>query len=305
MAEYSTILRLFPLLWLSHFFKYTLSQCYNPDGTPAAQGHYPCQFAFTTFCCLQGWTCFSNDLCIATDPSVISSAVAIGTSYRGSCTNPNWNDSACGNFCLNDNSGALVSCPQNNRWCCEPDYQAGSCNCQTGQGTFSLSDGHAITIIGIENLVHTATATSESILSTDTATSSSNSGQSSTALTTSSTTTSGTHISSLSTAPTSTTSPAPPTNPEHSTGLIVGIPVSVGGVCVLLLVVLCVACRRKYRWTRTLRFWEWRGGINRKTRTPTGQPTPIPRYDPPITEDNPYQAHMELSPFHTSNSSTT
>ena|ERR1700719_271374 len=102
MAEYSTILRLLPLLWLSHFFEYTLSQfCYYPDGTSAGRGHFPCnQSAFTTFCCLQGWTCFSNDLCIATDPSVISSAVPIGTSYRGTCTNPDWNDSACGNFCL-------------------------------------------------------------------------------------------------------------------------------------------------------------------------------------------------------------
>jgi hypothetical protein len=76
------------------------AQCYYPGGT-WAKDQFPCNgHAYTTLCCPTGWTCFSNNLCIATDPSVVSSDLPLGTSIRGTCTNPLWNSTACGDFCL-------------------------------------------------------------------------------------------------------------------------------------------------------------------------------------------------------------
>src|SRR5580700_6443290 len=76
------------------------AQCYYPGGT-WAKGHSPCdKYAFTTLCCPTGWTCFSNNLCIVTDPGIISSSLPLGTAIRGTCTNPLWNNTVCGDFCL-------------------------------------------------------------------------------------------------------------------------------------------------------------------------------------------------------------
>ncbi len=76
------------------------AQCYYPGGAWAGN-QFPCdKYAYATLCCPTGWTCFSNNLCIATDPSVISSDLPLGTAIRGTCTNPQWNDTACGDFCL-------------------------------------------------------------------------------------------------------------------------------------------------------------------------------------------------------------
>ena len=194
MAQFSSVfLPFYLILCFSALPRRVLAQCYYPGGAWAG-GHVPCDpHAYATLCCPRGWTCFSNNLCVATDPSVILSEIAIGTSYRGACTNPNWNTSACGDFCLskivsrifsfhisreltcnagnpvNDNSGALVSCGSE-AWCCQPDYNKGNCDCKSGHGTFSLSEGHAVTIIGVGNLVHTATAATGPAGSTTTAT---------------------------------------------------------------------------------------------------------------------------------------
>lgn len=76
------------------------AQCYLPGGSLAAN-QLPCDpFAMTAQCCPTGWTCFSNNLCVVTDPQVVSSQIPIGTASRGSCTNPLWNNTACGDFCL-------------------------------------------------------------------------------------------------------------------------------------------------------------------------------------------------------------
>lgn len=76
------------------------AQCYYPGGA-WAKDQFPCdKYAYTTLCCPTGWTCFSNNLCIATDPSVVSSDLPLGTAIRGTCTNPQWNNTVCGDFCL-------------------------------------------------------------------------------------------------------------------------------------------------------------------------------------------------------------
>jgi hypothetical protein len=75
-----------------------LGQCYTPHGDYVHDQH-PCDdHSQVSSCCPTGWTCFSNNLCIVTSPSVDSAA--IGTTSRGTCTNPSWDEEACGNFCL-------------------------------------------------------------------------------------------------------------------------------------------------------------------------------------------------------------
>jgi hypothetical protein len=83
-----------------HHIAIARAQCYYPGGAWASD-QYPCnKYAYTTLCCPTGWTCFSNNLCVATDPSVVSSDLPLGTAIRGTCTNPQWNDTVCGDFCL-------------------------------------------------------------------------------------------------------------------------------------------------------------------------------------------------------------
>ena len=50
----------------------------------------------------------------------------------------------------------MISCGSQN-WCCQPGAAAGTCNCASGDGTFSLQDGLAQTIIGIQGLENTDT----------------------------------------------------------------------------------------------------------------------------------------------------
>ena len=84
--------------WL--FYTYAEAQCYFPGGDLAPK-QSPCNpYAYTTLCCPFGWTCFSNNLCIVTDLGAVNGDFPIGTAIRGTCTNPLWNNSECGGFCL-------------------------------------------------------------------------------------------------------------------------------------------------------------------------------------------------------------
>lgn len=75
-------------------------QCYFPGGVQRAFGWEPCvDFVEQSICCPTGWTCFSNKLCVATDPSVVNSTVPLGSTRRGACTNPSGNTTVCGDFC--------------------------------------------------------------------------------------------------------------------------------------------------------------------------------------------------------------
>ena len=61
---------------------------------------------------------------------------------------------------VNDNDGSVIPCG-NNKFCCAPDTDRGLCDCNTGDGVFSIEDGTAQTIIGVSGLQYTATATVE------------------------------------------------------------------------------------------------------------------------------------------------
>ncbi|KAF8864376.1 hypothetical protein BDZ45DRAFT_737382 [Acephala macrosclerotiorum] len=140
-----------------------LGQCYFPGGAWDNSSR-PCDpHAITTLCCPIGWTCFSNYACVVTDSSIVGSSFPLRTTIRGSCTNPLWNNDFCGSFCLDDpisppsaNNGSLEDCGNGN-WCCAPAAADGSCNCSSGNGTFSIPQGKAQTIIGVSGLQSTST----------------------------------------------------------------------------------------------------------------------------------------------------
>ena len=54
------------------------------------------------------------------------------------------------------NNGSLTACGDE-RWCCQPDAADGSCDCNSGRGTFFIRNGKAQTIIGVEGLSFTST----------------------------------------------------------------------------------------------------------------------------------------------------
>ncbi len=94
-------LRFYPFIFclVSHPFQLAVAQCYLPGGNWVSD-YVPCNSsAYASPCCKPGWTCFSNTLCIATDPSVIENGVAVGTAFRPACSTPQWNKTACGDVC--------------------------------------------------------------------------------------------------------------------------------------------------------------------------------------------------------------
>ncbi|CAK7240373.1 MAG: hypothetical protein STHCBS139747_001812 [Sporothrix thermara] len=128
--------------------------CYNPSGA-VALGYYPCDpTAYITNCCADGWTCFSNSLCVVTQDSDVFPDLQKGAVERSMCTNPEWNNQICGDFCVtgDDNAdGAMVACGDNH-FCCLGDYNAGLCNCSLASedtgSSFVVNDGKAQTIVG-------------------------------------------------------------------------------------------------------------------------------------------------------------
>ena len=93
-------LALFLLLFLQRAFADPNAPCYFPIGRPAP-GYFACDTtAYITQCCPKGWTCYSNNLCVVTDPSEANSTNPIGTTIRATCTDPKWKNAVCGDFCL-------------------------------------------------------------------------------------------------------------------------------------------------------------------------------------------------------------
>jgi hypothetical protein len=74
--------------------------CYFPSGNVAAS-YFPCDpNAYIVQCCPTGWTCYSNGLCKITDPATANQTASVGTIIRGTCTDPRWVNSICGEYCL-------------------------------------------------------------------------------------------------------------------------------------------------------------------------------------------------------------
>ena len=75
-------------------------QCYYPSGSRAQDQSYCNLYVPTTSCCPIRWSCDTNLLCVLDDPSYANSTYEQGASLRGTCTNPEWDETYCGNFCL-------------------------------------------------------------------------------------------------------------------------------------------------------------------------------------------------------------
>ncbi|KAK4201120.1 hypothetical protein QBC40DRAFT_278887 [Triangularia verruculosa] len=135
--------------------------CYFP-GEVHALGYYPCQpfGAEISLCCPQGWTCFSNSLCIATTETKSFPNITLGEVQRGACTSPGWNNAVCGGVCLTgDNiNGKLSACTQET-FCCEDDYRKGKCKCEEGGGSFEIKRGMGSKIIEVDSETFSGTAT--------------------------------------------------------------------------------------------------------------------------------------------------
>ncbi|KAF2762987.1 hypothetical protein EJ05DRAFT_495828 [Pseudovirgaria hyperparasitica] len=141
--------------WMSAVDATPNAPCYYPGGESALL-YQPCNpFAFTSACCPSGFTCFSNNVCILTDPNATTTNVPLGTAFRPTCTNPNFNTRLCGNYCLDrGSSGELTACG-NDTYCCRYDELNGDCDCDSRKGTFVIEPGEAETIINAPNLTLT------------------------------------------------------------------------------------------------------------------------------------------------------
>ncbi|KAK0743801.1 hypothetical protein B0T18DRAFT_294079, partial [Schizothecium vesticola] len=143
--------------------------CYLPSSGPAvlAPGFFPC-IPYNDpvgACCPAGWTCFSNALCIATTPSASFPNQTYGAVMRAACTNPKWDNSACGSFCLDDDTdGELIACTPfsppggggqaSATFCCKSDFDAGRCACDPPRNAFTLATGVVQTIIQVSDATY-------------------------------------------------------------------------------------------------------------------------------------------------------
>ncbi|KAF2670096.1 hypothetical protein BT63DRAFT_439213 [Microthyrium microscopicum] len=125
--------------------------CYFPTGN-IANGYTACASTVpVSNCCPNGYTCFSNALCIITDAHGATSNAPVGTTLRAACTNPSWNFAICGSFCLSDanQSGKMDRCGSPNQYCCGADQDSGGCNCSNGNGTITVDPGVVQGVIGV------------------------------------------------------------------------------------------------------------------------------------------------------------
>ncbi|KAF3404165.1 hypothetical protein DPV78_002765 [Talaromyces pinophilus] len=137
-------------------------QCYFPNHKLAVNDT-ACTAGSVSVCCQQGAACLDNGLCY------LPSASAAGGFIRGSCTDQTWASQDCPQYCTDDIPGGIfnslsdagvVACG-GTKYCCESDNVT-TCDCQTGNGTFSLAGSISIfTTIG-SSVTTTSSSTSSS-----------------------------------------------------------------------------------------------------------------------------------------------
>ena len=191
---------------------------------------------------------------------------------------------------MSDNLGELIPCG-NLTWCCEPAYTAGTCNCKIGHGTFSVPDGEAITIISVNNLIHTATdlSTASSAAASTTTTQSNDS--TSTLLASTETSPSSPSLPTTSTKPTPTYTPVTQTK-KFKVGLGVGL--SLGTIA--LLAILFIALKL-YAWCTGRKSWNpfrWRTPDTRADVFFQVPNTPPGNFKPISPQPNPYDPQPDI-----------
>ena len=178
---------------------------------------------------------------------------------------------------ISANNGSVQACGDGNEgnWCCTPAVEDGTCDCQSGKGTFSIEQGIAQIIIGVFGLESTSTipphpstssalvsskTPSSSISSTSTAssTSSRTSSSSKSSTQTQSSTQSSTHATSSTTSHSVTagsaqsTASSVPVSITNKVGFKAGISVAVIVVVLALLGVAGFFWKRRWKRKRAL-----------------------------------------------------
>ncbi|KAI9730704.1 MAG: hypothetical protein M1834_005673 [Cirrosporium novae-zelandiae] len=201
-----------------------LATCYFPDGTESSTD-VACDSGVTdSFCCYKGQACLSTKICL-TNPDD-----AVPVYARGTCTDQNWESSACPNFCLDTQSGSgnpMYSCNTTaDEFCCND-----GCSCKTYAGYEIVSystDAYTLTIIGEDfTQTHTSSASTTSSAATSFSTSTLSSG-SSTALKTASAGSSVSSVNSASQTSSSTSEEKSTSNSSSSTKIGIGLGVGLG-----------------------------------------------------------------------------
>ncbi|KAG8527774.1 uncharacterized protein KY384_007928 [Bacidia gigantensis] len=173
---------------------------------------------------------------------------------------------------VSDNDGTLSSCG-NNQWCCGPDVTSGNCSCQSGEGTFKVSDGHAFAIIGEDGAQDGAPQETN----TDTVpTATSVSAQAKSSASSSTKSTSSTSTSSAS------SSATPPPKKDINTAVVAGTSTAVGVAALLIIALLIVLFRvRRHKKRRDSRTNTTVTGMSTPARVRTvAQPTRPPSPNP-------------------------
>lgn len=114
-----------------------------PDGTLSPD--FPCypndlDSQGASVCCYNNQACLSSSMCVSLweEPP---------TYNRGSCTDRDWNSTACPSFCADDQPGSgtrLLSCSGFDQWCC----MANNTDVDCCDRKFSLKAGTTDTVIG-------------------------------------------------------------------------------------------------------------------------------------------------------------
>lgn len=98
MASVSCWSRFLLFLISSQIVVLAQAECYFPGGGLATD-QYPCDSsAATSLCCPSGWTCSPNSNCVFTDEEDLGSTWPLTS--KGTCTDPEWDETACGHFYL-------------------------------------------------------------------------------------------------------------------------------------------------------------------------------------------------------------
>ncbi|OCL09161.1 hypothetical protein AOQ84DRAFT_27995 [Glonium stellatum] len=215
----SALLSAFALLPLA-----LAQSCHFPDGTVSGLD-VPCNpSALVSACCYSDQACLSNGLCVS-DPLNDT----LKAYHRGTCTDQNWESSACPLFCeLPANDGTPVfSCnTTSDEYCCYDN-----CKCNSAYETMSFSgQPYTLTIIGeAYTNTHVSTTSASSAASSGL----SSAGSSSAGPIGASASTTGSVASSTTSAtPTNTSSST--SSSSHSTAIGVGVGVGVGGALLVL-----------------------------------------------------------------------
>jgi len=219
------------------------SRCYNPDGSLAASGNYPCFLGQENSpCCGGGQVCEASGLCKVPD------SVGVSDLIRGTCTDSSWQSNECPQYCLQATTGGtnLISCQNVTSsdldFCC--DHTNGCCD--SGIARFQVADNVDVITLGASGALSSVVDPTSSSASSQTTPA---------AASTTSTKESSTITSSTTTAPIAATSSSS-SLPTISSGFVasglsggakagIGIGCGIAGLGLIIGVVYFLLMRRK------------------------------------------------------------